>query len=211
MHSGSELLETWIPDGGSMIAECLVPKWSGDELTPDQPCSRQPCLHRLLADCPPDAEGIFQFAGRYGLLTVSLPRPPEPGRVVRAEALPPEPLDIWRREIRVLRTCTELWDAIAGGNRDATDLLNGKIAEKLAGVGCQLTAWPNGSRFLLGYRPARLIDALWQRFAEEIAGMIQCAHCPAPKCSRWFLRSAARTDSLYCSHACRMRAGAVRD
>jgi len=47
MHTGSELLETWIPDGGfeiakrrlktggggSALADCLVPKWADDELT----------------------------------------------------------------------------------------------------------------------------------------------------------------------------------
>jgi hypothetical protein len=58
MYGGSELLETWIPDGGfkmerrrtkapdggSTITECLVPKWAGDELTQDRPCARQPCL-----------------------------------------------------------------------------------------------------------------------------------------------------------------------
>jgi predicted RNA-binding Zn ribbon-like protein len=171
-----------------------------------QEYARQPCLHRLLADCSPDPDGILQFAGRYGLLTVTVSRVAEPGRVVQADALPPEPLDIWRREIRALQACTDLWDAIAGGNRDATDLLNRKLAEKLAGVRFQLTAWPEGGRFRLGYRPARLIDALWQRFAEEIAGIIQCARCPAPNCGRWFLRSAARSDRLYCSQACRMRA-----
>ena len=87
-----------------------MPKWAGDELTPDRPCARQPCLHRLLAECPTQPDGILQFAGRYGLLTVSIPRPPEPGQVVRAEALPPEPLDLWRREIGALRACTDLWD-----------------------------------------------------------------------------------------------------
>ena len=48
--------------------------------------------------------------------------------------------------------------------------------------------------FALRYRPARLIDAIWQRFAEEIAGMIACARCPAPKCGRWFLKSDGRND-----------------
>jgi hypothetical protein len=84
MHTGSELLETWIPDGGFMIerrklkaadggsalADCLVPKWADDELTRDLPCARQPCLHRIFAECPPDPERILALAGRYGLLTL---------------------------------------------------------------------------------------------------------------------------------------------
>jgi hypothetical protein len=53
LPGGSELLETWIPDGGfkierrrvkapdsgSTITECLVPKWAADELTPDRSCA----------------------------------------------------------------------------------------------------------------------------------------------------------------------------
>jgi hypothetical protein len=63
----------------------------------------------------------------------------------------------------------------------------------------------DGPDFVLRYRPARLIDAIWQRFAEEIAGIIACARCPAPKCGRWFPRSDGRSDRQYCSHACQMR------
>jgi hypothetical protein len=61
MHSGSELVETWTPvgefklerrrartpDGGAVLAECPVPKWEIDDLMPDHPCARQPCLHRI--------------------------------------------------------------------------------------------------------------------------------------------------------------------
>ena len=61
------------------------------------------------------------------------------------------------------------------------------------------------SQFTLRYRPARLFDTLWQRFAEEIAGTFACARCPAPKCGRWFLKSAGRSDRRFCSHACQMR------
>ena len=136
MHSGSELIQTWIPtggfrierrklktpDGGSAIADCLVPKWTDDDLAPDHPCARQPCLHRIFAECPPDSERILDLAGRYGLLTVSIPRLPAPGETVRADALPPEPLEIWKREIQALRMCADLWDS---GSRD-------RLARKLA-------------------------------------------------------------------------------
>ena len=118
-----------MPDGSSALAECLVPKWASDQLTPDRPCARQPCFHRVLADCPPVPEQILRLADRYGLLTVTIPRKPSPGETVRADALPPEPLDIWRAEIRALRTCTELWDAIVGGNRQVSDSLSRKLAE----------------------------------------------------------------------------------
>jgi hypothetical protein len=157
MHTGSELLETWIPaggfmierrklkmvDGGSALADCLVPKWADDELAPDLPCTRQPCLHRIFADCPPDAERILLLAGRYGLLTVSIPRTPAPGQIVKADVLPPEPVEIWRKEIQALRTCTEQWDSIANIQESATarERLGRKISEHLARVPFYLRAF----------------------------------------------------------------------
>jgi hypothetical protein len=86
MTSGSELVETWIPvgafkverrkvrtpDGGLTVTECLVPKWEIDDLTADQPCARQPCLHRIVADCPPEKDAILDLAARYGLLAASI-------------------------------------------------------------------------------------------------------------------------------------------
>jgi hypothetical protein len=219
MHTGSELLETWIPDGGveiakrrlktgdggSALADCLVPKWADDELAPDLPCARQPCLHRIFAECPPDAERILSLAGRYGLLTVSIPRTPAPGQVVKADALPPEPVEIWRKEIQALRTCTELWDSIANGGESATarERLGQRIAEHLARVPFYLRA----SEQSFVFRPATLHAALWQRFAAEVAGLIHPIRCAAPNCGRWFLRGdVARSDKRFCSNACKNRA-----
>ncbi len=76
MHTGSNLLETWIPDGGFMIerrklktpdggsavADCLVAKWADDELTRDFPSAREPCLHRIFTECPPAPERIASLA-----------------------------------------------------------------------------------------------------------------------------------------------------
>jgi hypothetical protein len=217
MHTGSELLETWIPDGGFMIerrklktaeggsalADCLVPKWAVDELARDLPCARQPCLHRIFADCPPDTERILTLAGRYGLLTVSTPRTPAPGQVVKADVLPPEPVEIWRKEIQALRTCTELSDSIAGQeSTSARERLGRKISEHLARVPFYLRASEQG----FCYCPVNLSAALWQRFAAEVAGLLHPVRCPATDCGRWFLRgTAARSDKRFCSNACKMR------
>jgi len=85
--------------------------------------------------------------------------------------------------------------------------LGRELTAKLAGVRFDLTASAEGENdhFAIRCQPARLIDALWQRFAEEIAGLIVCAKCPAPGCGRWFLRSTGRSDKAYCSGRCRMR------
>ena len=76
----------------------------------------------------------------------------------------------------------------------------------MAGIRFELIASPDGERqFVLRYRLMRLIDAIWQRFAEEISGAFVCARCPAPKCGRWFLRNVGRNDRRYCSNACKAR------
>jgi hypothetical protein len=191
--------------GGSAVADCLVAKWPDDELTRDFPCARQPCLHRIFAECPPDTERILSLAGRYGLLTVSIPRTSAPGQIVKADALPPEPVEIWRKEIQALRACVELWDSIAAGQEFATarDRLNHQIAEHLARVPFYLKISDEGFR----YCPVTLSAALWQRFAAEVAGLIHPARCAASNCGRWFLRgTAARSDKRFCSNACKNRA-----
>ena len=153
---------------------------------------------------------MLRLAGWYGLLTAT-------GKV-----LSPEPVDIWHREIRALRNATALWDAIAAEDaaglrrllpqhqaakgkelfRLAREHLARRVTERMAGGRFELIA---ESDFALRYRPARLIDAIWQRFAEEVAGIIGCTRCPAPKCGRWFPRNHGRSDRQYCSHAYQMR------
>jgi hypothetical protein len=222
MPTGSELVETWIPDGGfrierrrvrtpegdATVTECLVPKWEIGELTPDQPCARQPCLHRIVADCPPEKDTILDLAGRYGLLAASIVIRPEPAKPVPASALSPEPLDLWRREIRELKAVGDLWDRIAAGDRRGEEMLERKLAAGLARAPFHLSAArENGSGFRMRYRPATLRTALWQRLAGEVAGFIRCSRCPAPACGRWFLKGeASRSDRQFCSPACRVRA-----
>jgi hypothetical protein len=222
MPTGSELVETWIPDGGfkierrrvrtqdgdTTVTECLVPKWEFGELTPDQPCARQPSLHRIVADCPPEKDTILDLAGRYGLLTVSITQRPEPGKPVPVSLLTPEPLDVWRREIRELKAVGDLWDRIAAGDRRGEEMLERKLAAGLVRAPFHLTAVrENGSGFRMRYRPATLRTALWQRLAGEVTGLIRCARCPAPRCGRWFLKShTSRNDRQFCSDTCRVRA-----
>jgi hypothetical protein len=159
---------------------------------------------------------VVKLASLYGLLTAT-------GKI-----LPPEPVETWHREIRALRNATGLWDAIAGKDDAALrralpqhqaakgkelfplarEHLARRVTEKLAGGRLELIAPPDEgpSQFSILHRPPRLIDAIWQRFAEEIAGLIVCARCPAPDCGRWFPRNGGRSDRHFCSHACQMRA-----
>jgi hypothetical protein len=222
MHTGSELVETWIPDGGfkierrkvrtpdggATVTECLVPRWDTGDLDLDRPCSRQPCLHRIVADCAPEKDAILDLAARYGLLTVSLTKAFAPGQPVPSSALPPEPLAVWRREIHELKAATDLWDRINAGNPRGRDPLDRRLAANLAGAPFHLRAsHHNGSAFQTRYQPANLRTALWQRLAAEVAGLLHCARCPSTGCGRWFLRGpASRSDKHFCSDKYRVRA-----
>ena len=196
------------PDGGATVTECLVPKWEIDDLMQDQPCARQPCLHRIVADCPPEKDAILDLAGRYGLLTVSLSRSPVPGKPVPSALLSPEPVEVWKATIRELRSAAELWDRIAAGDTRGRELFERKLAANLARAPFHLTAVDgDGGPFRLRYRPPDLRAALWQRLAGEASGLIRCVRCPAPSCGRWFLTGgASRSDRQFCSDRCRVRA-----
>jgi len=168
MDSGNGLVETWIPDGGfeiqrrkvkaaaggSVVTDCLVPKWLSDELTADRPLHRQPCLHRVLAASRHDQ--IAPMANNFGLLTVTIARKPEAGKSVPADLLPSEALDIWSRETGALRAATEMWDS--GRDRE---LVARHITERLARTPFHLTARPDGhGGIVVRYRSALLIDAV---------------------------------------------------
>lgn len=229
MYSGSEVIETWIPDGGFritrrrlqtphhgiVVAECLVPKWENAELTAIRPCEVQPCLHHVFAHITADPHNIAKLASHYGLLTTAITRRAAPGEVVPARILPPEPIDIWRALVRELHACAGLWDMIRvghgslGARAELGARLTARLGANLARLRFALTArFVDDGRapFQLLYRPSTLAGALWQRFAEEVAGLMCCVRCPAPKCGRWFLiGDAARNDKQYCSGACRSR------
>lgn len=102
----------------------------------------------------------------------------------------------------------DLWDRISGGDRRGEELLERKLAAGLARAPFHLTALrENGSGFRIRYQPATLRTALWQRMAGEVAGLLQCVRCPAPRCARWFLKGeASRNDRQFCSDTCRVRA-----
>jgi hypothetical protein len=196
------------PDDDLTVTECLVSRWEIDDLMPDQPCTRQPCLHRIVADCPPEKDAILDLAGRFGLLTVSLSRAPAPGKPVPSTLLPPEPVEVWKTTIRELRSAAELRDRIAVGDVRSRELFERKLATNLARAPFHLTAVDgDGGPFRLCYRPPDLRAALWQRFASEAAGLLRCVRCPAPSCGRWFLTGgASRSDKQFCSDRCRVRA-----
>ncbi len=144
----------------------LVPVSPDDDVSSVHPCAEQPCLHRMLAECP--ADQIVRLANLVGLLLMAT------GKVRRADALPPEPVDVWRREIRALRNATALWDAVVGNDvkglrrlltqhqaakgkelfRLAREHLARRVTEKMAGGQFKLAPPDKGlSQFVIRYQP----------------------------------------------------------
>jgi len=104
-------------------------------------------------------------------------------------------------------TLADSWDRIAAGDRRGEELLERKLAAGLARAPFHLTAVrDNGSGFQMRYQPATLRAALWQRMAGEVAGLLRCLRCPAPRCGHWFLKGDSRSDRTFCSKTCKVRA-----
>ena len=148
-------------DGGSAVADCLVPQVGRRRTDPDLPCARQPCLHRIFAECPPDTERILSLSGRYGLLTVSIPRTPAPGQIVKATC---SRASRSRFGVRRFRRFGPAWNY---GTRLRT------VRSQQRGVNGldakSPTTWPasrSSQHFRAGFRfcPTTLNAALWQRF-----------------------------------------------
>ena len=106
---------------------------------------------------------------------------PEPGTPVPSSALSPEPLDIWKSEIRELKACADLWDSDRRrGLAKHEEILERKLAAGLARAPFHLAAAREKRIGLPDYachRPANLRAALWQRFAVARSGpdLLQCA------------------------------------
>lgn len=58
------------------------------------------------------------------------------------------------------------------------------------------------------YIPDSLLSALWLQFVQAVGGNKRYTKCQAPGCGRWIelAPGSNRSDKLYCSDACRMRA-----
>ena len=222
MHTGSELVETWIPVGGFKIERRRVRTqdaarpspsvWSRSGIsanwTPTSPVHGNPASTVWLRIACRSANRFSLWPGSTVSSPCRSPQTPVPGKPVPSSALPPEPVDVWRREIRELKAVGDLWDRIAAGDRRGEEMLERRLATGLARAPFHLAAVrENGSGFRMRYRPATLRAALWQRFAGEVAGLILCTRCSAPRCGRWFLKGdASRIDKQFCSAACRIRA-----
>lgn len=81
-------------------------------------------------------------------------QPFSPFKPVHANLLPPEPVEICRREIRTLRAA-EIRDS--GKNRA---LVAYRITERLRRASFHLIASSNGAGIAIAYRPTLLIDVL---------------------------------------------------
>jgi hypothetical protein len=77
-----------------------------------RPLAEAVSLYRALASVPPSADGVLEFARRYGRLGIV-----ECGTLPDGSTRDVEPLRQWRRVIALLGEAIRLWDLAAAGSR----------------------------------------------------------------------------------------------
>ena len=206
--SRSNAARSRTPDGGATFTECLVPKWEVGELTPDQPCARQPCLHRIVADCPPEKDAILDLAGNCGLLTGSIAiqartRQTGSGQCAESRAA---------RSLAAGDSGTESCGGFMGPDRGRGPARR-RDARTETGCRSRPRPVPSGRR---ARERIGLPDALPARhsphrsLATARRGSCRAAPVrPLPRARLWPLvpqRRASRSDRQFCSKTCKVRA-----
>ena len=154
------------------------------------------------AQTPQTEEGIKAFANRYGPLG-------QTGFWSYA-------LYAWVATIREMHKAVQFWEN-SKTTGDFTKLIrfferlsfeDEEVGEDLAGVPVHLRLTKDflGKSAILCIRPTHLHRALWAQFVLAIDGKLNLGSCC--ECGSWFTLEggSARSDKLYCSDACRMRA-----
>jgi hypothetical protein len=152
---------------------------------------------REFADTSTTLEGVTALANRYG----SLMGDERIGYV-----------DKWFRSIREMRSAVAAWEKAkaVGDFRKPIGLISSRSRNLYRKTGIDVSIAlveneANGAARLC-IRPNDLLDALWTQFALAIDGNQNLRRCAV--CRTWFSLEAGegRSDKLYCSDACRMRA-----
>jgi hypothetical protein len=137
---------------------------------------------------PGHPEGALGFVSRFGFLR---------GTWGQSEAV-----DEIIHEIRVAQSLIEAadrndWDALSKwmeANRSAIKLSPSLEFES------------GKEKPTLFFHPARLIDAIYLQFFEEVSGGANIRKCQSPRCSEWFRYGPGtkhRETAQYCSDRCR--------
>jgi hypothetical protein len=151
------------------------------------------------AQTPPTEDGIKEFADRYGPIIDNFP----------------EWIEWWVSEIREMHRIVKLWEMSKrkGDYRGLTRAVGKKLieagyGEEQPGVIVELLLKGDASSASprICIRPRTLLHALWAQLVLAIDGNLNLRACV--QCRKWFTLEArrGRSDKVYCSDACRMRA-----
>jgi hypothetical protein len=155
------------------------------------------------AQTPTTEEGIKAFANRYGLMGP-------------AEHFVSHWLDAWVLRIRAMERLVTLWEK-SNRTGDFTKLIGlverapkelplANLEKPQAGLQVLLKKDPRNATARLCIRPNNLYDALLAQLVLAIDGNLNLRACVV--CRMWFTLEAGtgRSDKIYCSNACSMRA-----
>ena len=140
-------------------------------------------LYRRLADHEPNQDGALAFANRYGLLS-------------NRER---EAVQTFTDNIRIVRSL------VAAAEAEDWTAIHRWLGENRKAIRFQPDLKLNG-RPQFFFRPARLIDAIYAQFLEDVAGGIGTMRlCARPGCGNWFKFGPGtnhRETARYCSPKC---------
>lgn len=198
-----------------------------------EPLELDSAIHRNFAALT-DEEAFVEFASRFGLLG-GVEIPIEIADWSPARMITGEPVEIWLKEVKSLRTAISLWDwmkegaaeqlaryfdiekpqlsakaqafLVTGDPVSATALVVKKMVQNnlAGGVLGNLDGDDAALAPRIELAPINLRTGLWFMFAAEINDQRQYKSCA--QCGKWMeVRTGSRrTSRLYCSNACRTK------
>jgi hypothetical protein len=172
------------------------------------------------AEMPATEDGIKTFADRYGPLFPDSPDPfVSPTTNWAPMNFPGRRIDAWPEWSKAMHRTVELW-VMSRKTGDFSKLIRALHRLRLglplhrrtddfdsgASIEVLLKEDPLGGSPKLCIRPENLVDALWAQLILKIDGKVNLHACI--QCRKWFTLEAGhgRSDKVYCSDACRMRA-----
>ncbi len=197
-HWGMQMMPN--PEGRLRVLKLLVP--NGSKFECFDLWKKSPVLFREVASAQTTVEEVTALADQYGPLL---------GSVTRGYA---DYIDHWYALIRAMRRAVAVWEKARsnGDDREIKRLLRNRAGFKFGtpskdpGTPANVDLGDENEETRIRIRPSCLADALWLELALAVGGKQNLGACA--ECGTWFAiaAGAARSDKLYCSDACKMRA-----